>query len=50
MVLILQTELDRYNSGRTYRLRAATTRDSTLLAEEVGRLATASRAKLQRKS
>ncbi len=50
MVVILQTELDGYNSGRTYRLRAATARDSTLLAEEVGRLTTASRAKLQRKS
>jgi hypothetical protein len=49
MVVILQTEPDGYNSGRTYRLRASTARDSTLLAEEISRLAAATRAKLQRK-
>jgi hypothetical protein len=50
LVVILQTEPDGYNSGRTYRLRATTARDSTLLAEEVGRLSVSARAKLQRKS
>ncbi len=49
-VVLLQTDAGGYNSGRAYRLRTATARDSALLAEDLGRLAAAARAKLQRKS
>jgi hypothetical protein len=50
MEVILQTQPGGYNSGRTYRVRAASARDAELLAEDVGRLAATGRAKLQKKS
>ncbi len=46
----IQTEAGGYNSGRTYRVRAGTARDTTLLAEDLSKLSSAARAKLLRKS
>ena len=46
----LETKPDGYNSGRAYRVRAATAREGEHLVEDLGRLAAAARERLLRKS